>query len=199
VNIISMSWTLIETDQNSEQISKLKRQISDAAGDSIILYCAAADQALYGSLKKLHPAGSDATIRVVGSATETGHGSGFVRQDQVNYLFPGEEFEEIGNRKGSSAATALAAGFAALILWCYEASDRNAKSKDRNRMRNPGRMHYLFEGLQNLLNMSGTKSNDLQSKWVDASMLLDKRGGINAVVDAVDYEVKRRDNSVSRP
>ena len=66
------------------------------------------------------------------SATETGHSSGFVHQDQVNYLFPGEEFEEIGNRKDSSAATALAVGFAALILWCYETS---AKPKDKPRRR----------------------------------------------------------------
>jgi hypothetical protein len=111
-----MSWTLIETDQNSKQISDLKDKIEAAARDNITMYCAAADQGLYGSLEKLHPAGSSSAIRVVGSATETGRSSGFVNQDQVEYLFPGEEFEEIGNRKGSSAATALAAGFTALIL-----------------------------------------------------------------------------------
>jgi hypothetical protein len=184
-----MSWTLIETQQNSKEISRLQAQIMDAAREKIIMYCAAADQGLYGGLKKLHPAGSDATIRVVGSATETGHSSGFVHQDQVNYLFPGEEFEEIGNRKGSSAATALAAGFTALILWCFEASERNGKSKDRNRMHNPEHMHYLFEGLQNLINQSASKTSSRQSKWVDASLLLDRRGGsegIDAVVETVD-------------
>jgi hypothetical protein len=172
-----MSWTLIETQQNSKEISRLQAQIMDAAREKIIMYCAAADQGLYGGLKKLHPAGSDATS------------SGFVHQDQVNYLFPGEEFEEIGNRKGSSAATALAAGFTALILWCFEASERNGKSKDRNRMHNPEHMHYLFEGLQNLINQSASKTSSRQSKWVDASLLLDRRGGsegIDAVVETVD-------------
>jgi len=161
------------------------------------MYCAAADQGLYGGLKKLYPAGSDAAIRVVGSATETGQSSGFVNQDQVDYLFPGEEFQEIGNRRGSSAATALAAGFTALILWCYEASERNAKltQADRQRMRNPEYMHYMFDNLQSLVHTAGAKSNTLQNKWVDASILLDNQPdgeGIDRVVDRVDSEFIRR-------
>jgi hypothetical protein len=63
-------------------------------------------------------------------------------------------------------------------------------------------MHYVFEGLRELVSTSGPKSTGARNKWVDASILLrDRRGkseGIDAVVEGVDYEVGRKETGGSR-
>ncbi|EEU47184.1 uncharacterized protein NECHADRAFT_77386 [Fusarium vanettenii 77-13-4] len=185
VDIISMSWSFIATTQNQAHLERLTQELQSAANEHIILYCAAADQGMYGSRKSLYPANAGANIKVVGSATETGHSSSFVNQGLVDYLFPGEEIKGIGNRKGSSAATALAAGFAALVIWCHEVHFKSNPEK-RAWIKKAERMDSLFQGMQNL----ATKPDAPQSGWVDASLVLDE-GDIKQVIDFVDREVKR--------
>lgn len=188
VHVVCMSWSTQAAAGEAAHTRLLNEKIQEAARDGIIMYCSASDQSLYGALKTVYPAAADtAGVRVVGAATERGHCSDLVNEDLVSYLFPGEEIDEIGcEKKGSSAATALAAGFAALVLWCFEV----ARPQSRAGMGSPRAMHYLFEGLQSLLAAKGQEGR--RTKWVDASMLLGL-GGIDEVVDFVEGEVRRRD------
>ena len=177
VHIISMSWSLVHKDgsdklpSNSEQIRLLDDQIKEAARQGIIMYCAAADEGLYGSSKELYPKQSDTEhIKAVGSAQEFGQQSQFVDASQVDYLFPGEKIEGLRGKKGSSAATAIAAGLAALILWCFE---KHLGSVGLKKIAHPKQMHHLF-----------TKLKARESKWVDATKVF-KEGA--SIATAVNY------------
>jgi hypothetical protein len=164
-----MSWSLISVEKNRSHIDLLDKKIQEAAGLGIIMYCAAADEALYGTNKELYPAKADTQhIRAVGSAQENGRESVFVNSFQVDYLFPGEGIDELGERKGSSAATALASGLAALILWCFVNHEGKASAK---LIAHPKKMHHVFTSI---------KAKD--SKWVDATRLFRDGSDIGDVV-----------------
>ncbi|KAK0630886.1 hypothetical protein B0T17DRAFT_234368 [Bombardia bombarda] len=73
--------------------------------------------------KHFHLKATHQKLMVIGSADEDGDKSKFVNNASCEYLFPGEISipDMIGNSdKGSSVATAIAAGLAAMILWCAE-------------------------------------------------------------------------------
>lgn len=170
-----MSWSLVRTDasdgspSNEEQIRLLDEQIQEAARRGIIMYCAAADEGLYGSHKELYPKKAETEhIKAVGSANESGSQSKFVDASQVDYLFPGEEIPELGERKGSSAATAIAAGFAALIIWCFLCHLGNTGA---NKVSHPKKMHHLFTKL---------RAND--TKWINATKMFREGSSIADVV-----------------
>ncbi|KAF4995238.1 hypothetical protein FGRMN_5269 [Fusarium graminum] len=120
-DVISMSWSLVKSNNNKDGVKQLEDQIQLAARANIIMYCAAPDQKYYKGNGEIVPHSSDTKrIRIVGAAKETGTKSNDVATDQVDYLFPGEGIKDLGEKGGSSAATALAAGFAALILSCFK-------------------------------------------------------------------------------
>lgn len=173
VHVISMSWSLISTRENENQIALLDAKVQKAARNNIIMYCAAADKGLYEHGQNLFPKKADTHhIKAVGSANERGLASTFLDPDQVDYLFPGEEIEELGHGRGSSAATALAAGFAALILWCFLLK---AGERDKESMADPKNMHKVFHKL----------SYGERDKWIDVTQLLkiDGSASIDEVVE----------------
>ncbi|RKK72212.1 hypothetical protein BFJ69_g10346 [Fusarium oxysporum] len=136
VDIISMSWTVKEVkygpDSNQKAITALERAIQAAANDDILLFCAVQDSSHYESNEQSFPQKSDTKkLIIVGSADEDGDRSKFVNENSFNYLFPGEiVIPEILTEvdKGSSVATAVAAGTAAMILWCAEYHSLATKS-----------------------------------------------------------------------
>ncbi|KAF5667799.1 hypothetical protein FHETE_5568 [Fusarium heterosporum] len=158
VDVISMSWSLIKSNNNKEGVKQLEDQIQLAAKANIIMYCAAPDQKYYKGNGEIVPHSTDTKrIRIVGAAKENGTKSNDVATDQVDYLFPGEGIKDLGEKGGSSAATALAAGFAALILSCY----KGFHDKGISSVANPDHMHYVMESLQ----PNG-------KKWVNATKLV---------------------------
>ncbi|KAL2265880.1 hypothetical protein VTJ83DRAFT_6980 [Remersonia thermophila] len=123
-NVISMSWTLYASQlgDNNDGLSRLKKAIERAGERDIIMFCASEDIGFINNpYKRPYPA-TDCDLRImkrVGSAGAYGERSDYVNPKEVDYLFPGEiamSQKEICS--GSSAATALAAGLTALILWC---------------------------------------------------------------------------------
>ncbi|KAI1372688.1 hypothetical protein F4677DRAFT_462842 [Hypoxylon crocopeplum] len=156
VDIISMSWNIERNRSNEADIDALASQIKVAANRNIIMYCAAQDKGQLGSSEvEVYPAGSDTTkLKIVGAADATGHPLNIVDTDKVHYLFPGEVILENDGKTitGSSAATALAAGTAAMILFCYELGYGKMET-----IAKPGRMGQLFNGLR-----SSTKFVDVE-------------------------------------
>jgi hypothetical protein len=172
VHIISMSWSLVKTRDNAKEIESLAKNIQDAANAGTIMYCAAADRGSYfPDNSDLYPHQTDtAHIKVVGSAKEGGGESHFVDSSQVHYLFPGEKIQGLGGQEGSSAATAVAAGFAALVLWCFR--KKPPPTHDPDMMANPAKMHHVFESL---------KAD--KKKWVNVTRMLKPDG--SATIDDV--------------
>ncbi|KAL1882838.1 hypothetical protein Daus18300_000476 [Diaporthe australafricana] len=127
VDIISMSWTIKRVKSgpfnNRNGITSLELAIQAAANKDTLMFCAVQDAAHYEPDESF-PSYSDTTkLMIVGSADQNGEPSVFVRKDSANYLFPGEiSLPTILDEKdkGSSVATAVAAGMAAMILWCDE-------------------------------------------------------------------------------
>ncbi|KAK3395251.1 hypothetical protein B0H63DRAFT_533929 [Podospora didyma] len=179
VDIISMSWSLLKSADNDKGIEKLKTMVERAAGKNIIMYCAAADTLGPYAVPdiKLYPHSADTEhIRIVGSSQEDGEKSKFVDETQVDYLFPGEDIPELnGQRGGSSAATAVATGFAALLLWCFGTTISGGVHRD---MADPGRMHDVFESLKTI---DG-------KKWVNVTKVLKtEHTASNTVRKVVEY------------
>ncbi|KAI1208948.1 uncharacterized protein F4807DRAFT_104982 [Annulohypoxylon truncatum] len=147
VDIISMSWNIERNRSNEADIDALASQIKVAANRNIIMYCAAQDKGQLGNSEvEVYPAGSDTTkLRIVGAADPTGHPLNIVDTDKVHYLFPGEVVLENDGKTitGSSAATALAAGTAAMILFCYELGYGKMET-----IAKPARMGQLFNSLK---------------------------------------------------
>ncbi|KAI1800411.1 hypothetical protein F4811DRAFT_31450 [Daldinia bambusicola] len=168
VDIISMSWNIERSRSNEADIDTLAAQIKIAANRNIIMYCAAQDKGQLASSEiEVYPAGSDTTkLRIVGAADMTGHPLNIVDTSRVHYLFPGEVILENNGKpiSGSSAATALAAGTAAMILFCYELGYGKMET-----IAKPGRMGQLFNSLKT------------QTKYVDVESIL-KPGQTPALV-----------------
>ncbi|KAK6219194.1 hypothetical protein LQW54_002443 [Pestalotiopsis sp. IQ-011] len=159
VDIICMSWTLYESDDkgNSDSLERLRKVLEVAVQDKILLYCAGQDRGdLEVSDRKAKPypasCGID-RVKSIGAAGAFGRGAHYVNLKKVQYLFPGEITSELGTTTGSSAATALASGFAALVLWCAEVhqalrrKDPTIQHKDMD-FREGNRMAHLFNEMK---------------------------------------------------
>ncbi|EPS42019.1 hypothetical protein H072_4034 [Dactylellina haptotyla CBS 200.50] len=121
VDIISMSWSF-KPDRNSctsEEEEKFKSLIDIASAKGIIMFGAMPDGE---DVTKRYPASLSKVIRIC-AATENGLRLDAIHTSVPELLFPGEKVpvpESNFDITGSSVATALAAGFAALILICMK-------------------------------------------------------------------------------
>lgn len=128
VDIISISWTVKKTKDNGADIVELGEAIKKALDDGILVFCAAGDTGV--SSETDYPWAYDQRrIFRIGAATAEGMVWGAAGNLQhLTFILPGhrvvarnphregalpQDFEE---RTGSSVATALASGLAALIL-----------------------------------------------------------------------------------
>jgi hypothetical protein len=131
VHIISMSWTIERTPANTADISDLESAIEAAASAGILMFCAANDQGIVRD--KSFPAACGRTKHLfkIGAAEANGAVWKWVgNQDDVDFIFPGHNvvkerpndapLEKCRTLTGSSVATAIAAGFAALVLYCVQ-------------------------------------------------------------------------------
>ena len=116
-----MSWSIEATaDDNRDELENLKSALATAAAKNIILFCATSDKG-NATADNLYP-GCVPTILSIGAATSTGEVSAIVRSRKVQFIFPGEavEIDRKNTADGSSIATALAAGMAAMLLHCAD-------------------------------------------------------------------------------
>jgi hypothetical protein len=149
-----MSWTIYQSpDPNDDGLSKMKEAMTKAEKKNILMFCASQDSGFSGH-RKPYPATNrnPMTVKRIGSAGIYGERSEYVNPDEVEYLFPGEvAMSEKQVCSGSSAATALAAGLAGLILWCCALQEKRraleaerlkaaAKSADTNASKDAGLM-----------------------------------------------------------
>ncbi|KAF3059759.1 putative intracellular serine protease protein [Daldinia childiae] len=137
VHVISMSWT-IDPPKDEKTRNELESAIGEAVKKKILLFCSASD----GGAKEDHSypwiAARDRIFRIGGA-----HASGRTDDEvgstsQINFTFPGNDVilegvgsnHEVKYRTGSSVATALAAGLAALILYCVQIRILRASKED---------------------------------------------------------------------
>jgi hypothetical protein len=153
VHIISMSWTIQKTSRNAKEIDELEKAINMADRKNILLFCSASDQG--NNTKKDQTLSYPAKARPdkmfqIGAATASGKGWDWLGHGHVDYIFPGEKLllqNRLGSLpetlSGSSLATGLAAGLAALVLYCIEVHNHS----DLVSVKNYDRMKEIFNAI----------------------------------------------------
>ena len=128
VDIISMSWTIERTPDNCKILDQgLADAIKGAYNAKILMFCSTDDQ---GKLSKedVYPGQLPGTFKI-GAAKASGNEAEYTDKNS-DYTFPGEalridiprhlRLNKDNLASGSSLATALASGTAALLLYCFQ-------------------------------------------------------------------------------
>ncbi len=130
-DIISMSWTIKKTTENATHIEDLEEAVKTAATNGILMFCAASDGGAVTDLTFPAESGRDSVFKI-GAATEEGKAWKWVGEgNNIDFIFPGLKvvqeryhqealLQKCNLLTGSSVATALAAGLAALVLDCVK-------------------------------------------------------------------------------
>ncbi|KAF4451630.1 hypothetical protein F53441_5486 [Fusarium austroafricanum] len=156
VHIISMSWT-IDTPENEDERQDLDRAVIEAANANILMFCSAMDK----GAKQTATYPSKATpnkIFTIGAANASGASVDYVGNlTNINYTFPGDKVEVDGGPTlttsqevvdGSSVATALAAGLAALILYCVQVRVLLASGAEKEKARRDFQIIKTHDGMK---------------------------------------------------
>lgn len=120
-------------DSNEEDIRDLEKALKTAVDKGILIFCASPDEGSQtdATFRQYYPVGYDeVSSRLFKIGAATAHNRGIAqsaRDSQLDFLLPGHEIEAVGENPmrdgkslltGSSVATALAAGVAALVIYC---------------------------------------------------------------------------------
>ena len=175
VDIINISWSIEKTEFNKDDICELERALDAAAKKDIILVCAASDQGAYKD--RTYPAAYSKKILKIGAAEASGTALKWLGdQTAVDFILPGHQVvvDRHGDAKsakyttltGSSIATALASGLAAVILYCVQIgcvlkSDRRPTDSDFHAYR----ALKNHESMRDALSRIGT-SKESENKFI---------------------------------
>lgn len=127
VNINSVSWTIEPTGTEGDQ--NLELAIADAAQRGILMFCSASDRG--AKQNATYPSkAAPGRIFTIGAASVWRNAVASVGSlDRITFILPGEKVSVPGSERaslsfrepsGSSVATALGAGLAALMLYCVK-------------------------------------------------------------------------------
>ncbi|KAL6402302.1 hypothetical protein AUP68_14774 [Ilyonectria robusta] len=133
--IISMSWTIPVPAEGSEEKKLLDSVLKRACERKVLMFCSSSDQI---SDPNHYPSAFNRDqFFVIGAAHDDGTAYGHAGKNN-DFIFPGVNVNTSGGRSlplyladktsstkestGSSIATALAAGLAAMITYCFKAS-----------------------------------------------------------------------------
>jgi len=126
-----MSWTIERTAHNTADIAELESAIEAAARAGILMFCAANDQGIARDQSFPAACGGTKHLFKIGAAEASGAVWKWVGDPaDVDFIFPGHNvvkdrpndapLEKCKTLTGSSVATAIAAGLAALVLYCVQ-------------------------------------------------------------------------------
>ncbi|PMD28807.1 hypothetical protein L207DRAFT_642096 [Hyaloscypha variabilis F] len=143
VHIISMSWTIERTAHNTADIGELESAIEAAARAGILMFCAANDQGIARDQSFPAACGGTKHLFKIGAAEASGAVWKWVGDPaDVDFIFPGHNvvkdrpndapLEKCKTLTGSSVATAIAAGLAALVLYCVQLGALNVQGQGGN-------------------------------------------------------------------
>jgi hypothetical protein len=123
-----MSWTIEKTKNNGEDLDAMEDAIDQAHKQNILMFCAAKDCGYVQGDNFGYPKNFDQPVFCIGATTENGTLSESIgsQKSAIDFGFPGENLEPLSENSGvekitgSSIATALASGFAGLLLYCIQ-------------------------------------------------------------------------------
>ncbi|KAI3584055.1 hypothetical protein IWW34DRAFT_865424 [Fusarium oxysporum f. sp. albedinis] len=150
---ISMSWT-IDPPKDDRERQDLENAVVEAANANILMFCSARDKGAHNT--PTYPSKATGKIFTIGDANSSGASVDYVGEaSELSYTFPGDKVEvDSGPTRrtqsevvdGSSVATALAAGLAALILYCVQVRIFLAKDSEKQKAREAYKKLKQHEG-----------------------------------------------------
>ncbi|OTA01675.1 hypothetical protein A9Z42_0020150 [Trichoderma parareesei] len=226
-DVISMSWTIAKNQTNAKDIDRLDNALKQAtAQNRMLLFCASPDngEMTKAQAETFYPFGCDCGIGLFKMAAATADGLRIsMAGSRFDYSLPGHEVESrnqgagdgakerlqnnrqsfevehSGLKTGSSIATALGAGLAALIIYCVRLSaaymhrvkpsagtsaSRDAHSvvltpKDVESIKQPKQMRDVFNSM-----MSKSSSSD---RYIE---VYDLFGGLANELEKLGQEIE---------
>lgn len=186
VHIICMSWTIDPPENDNGDYDELDKAISEAKSADILMFCAASDRGAKQTATYPSKAAPN-KIFTIGAASAWGAVDPRVGDlSGITLTFPGdkvelqhyegENFAGIREVSGSSVATALGAGLAALVLYCVQVAVFLAKGEEEKE-----KLRVCFEKLRRhevmvqALKDIGT-SEKSNHKFVEVWRLFGKKG-----------------------
>lgn len=175
-----MSWT-IEPPEDEGVRRELEEAISAADKANILMFCSAADQG--AKQTDTYPSRATRRIFTIGAAGPSGETNSWVgNPDKVNFTFPGDRVEIMDSTpnnitreiSGSSAATALAAGFCALVMYCVQVRLMTAPEADKDRVRGEFAALKNYEGMMKTFRTIGT-SPESNGKFIMVWQLFESK------------------------
>jgi len=117
-----MSWSIRSGRTNLHNIQGLKNSIEDAAKKGVLMFASLSDEQPIPD-SDVYPACMGRSVFRIGAAAPEGNPYPRINVKDANYIFPGvdipnENSDHGAFLTGSSIATALAAGFGALLIYC---------------------------------------------------------------------------------
>ncbi|RGP62914.1 intracellular serine protease [Fusarium sporotrichioides] len=146
--IISMSWTLPIKNEKDHMKNELHAVLKKAVENGVLMFCSAPDKGKFTDLD--YPSGPwpNSFFRI-GAAYSNGNVFQWTPDVGITYILPGVDIVQAQmtstssktvegakhdkNLTGSSVATALAAGLAAMIIYCVKASILAVKTANHNK------------------------------------------------------------------
>lgn len=124
VDIVSMSWSFKKKENGTDEgEANFDRELNDAVvQNNVIMFASLPDKGATSEISRYLPIGNEKIIRI-GSATMYGEETKDIIFAERDFLLPGDEIKTPTGEsdKGSSYATAYAAGLAGLFLYCLRA------------------------------------------------------------------------------
>ena len=131
-----MSWSIHSSDIHATERRELEDSIKNAYDNGITMFCAASDhgRTSESAAEDDLPAAFLYPLKI-GAARADGHAWGNVGYEKIDYYLPGHKIvlddyrpAEGQPQSGSSLATAVAAGLAALVQYCSNLTDNESKA-----------------------------------------------------------------------
>ncbi|KAF7930842.1 hypothetical protein BELL_0266g00130 [Botrytis elliptica] len=152
VHIISMSWTIPPPDDSTTR-DLLRTAIAEALRENILMFCSASDGGPVED-KSFPWTAAKGNIFRIGAATDNGVASSDVgNPTNLSFTFPGVNVErknvdkKVEYQTGSSVATALATGLAALVLYCVQVKLLRTEDRDKGRVRQSFKRLKEYDGM----------------------------------------------------
>lgn len=128
--IISMSWTIPIPEEQDPDRKLFVDAVQKACKQNVLMFCSSSDGGGFENVEDYPSAAKRDQMFRIGAAHD--HGSAFEHTDKgVDYIFPGVQVNTNATSPatGSSVATALAAGLAATIIYCFKISVLAVKTR----------------------------------------------------------------------
>jgi hypothetical protein len=150
--------------ENDAERLDLENAILDANNAGILMFCSASDKG--PKQTNTYPSKATNKIFTIGAANSSGATMAYVGNPaNVDYTFPGDKVKVDGGpmgttaselKDGSSVATALAAGLAALILYCAQVRVLLAPAQDKEKVQNQFQSLKTYDGMSSAFSAIST-------------------------------------------